>query len=74
MQFAEAARLVRLTRHLYARFTPRPRFHIDALRPLRPCSGDLNQGSIMMPDILFLLGGLAVFLLAGLAVRAADRL
>ena len=62
-------------RGLYACVTHWPAFHIAALRHPRTCSCDPNQrGHGMLSDILFILGGLAVFLLAGLAVRGADRL
>ena len=66
-------RIVR--RVLYACVTHWPAFHIAALRRPPACSCDPNQrGHGMLSDILFILGGLAVFLLAGLAVRGADRL
>lgn len=62
-------------RVLYACITHWPAFHIAALRHPRTYSCDPNQrGHGMLSDILFILGGLAVFLLAGLAVRGADRL
>ncbi|WP_216593481.1 hypothetical protein, partial [Paracoccus sanguinis] len=48
----------------YRGFTPpQPMFPPDKLREHR-----------MLSDIIFICGGLAVFALAGLAVRSADRL
>ena len=48
--------------------------HRDFTLRKRISCGELSQENAMFSDILFLVGGFAVFALAAFAVRAADRL
>jgi hypothetical protein len=63
------------TQALYGRFTVRPRIRHGALTGIGSISGQTTDRSFsMFIDLLFLLGGLALFGLAGIAVAAAERL
>lgn len=73
---AEAKRRARTaTAALYGRFTAQPRIRHGALTGNGSISGPYTDRRFsMFIDILFLLGGLALFGIAGVAVAAAERL
>ena len=60
----------------YAAVTHPPRTNIAPLRPHRSSShpSETPEDHAMLTDFLFVLGGLAAFAVAGLALHGADRL